>query len=249
MTDSRRPDGSYGPEYGPLPPEHEYAMYRHLSSRRRAPWPLQHGDGDYPGRILEQRLRREPFGLSRHPLQPYAPFRIRHANGGGGPRHRREDPGLTDEEFREAMDQLRKQEYRPSNPQKKRHHWTGSARAGAPPAVTEEEKACTICLETFLVEEQVVVTPCNHMFHQGCIAPWVKSHGTCPVCRSALCERRNAVTGNINSSRRNAVTGNINSSSSNGEDGEVDLDLVAMMRAMEEAFSRFRLSDFMSYHH
>jgi len=44
MTDRRRPDGSYGPEYGPLPPEHEYAMYRHLSSRR-TPWLLHHGDG------------------------------------------------------------------------------------------------------------------------------------------------------------------------------------------------------------
>jgi hypothetical protein len=152
------------------------------------------------------------------------------------PRHRREDPGLTDEEFREAMDQLRKQEYRPSNPQKKRHYRTRSARAEAPPAVTEEEKACTICLETFLAGEQVVVTPCNHMFHQGCITPWVKGHGTCPVCRSALCERRNAVAGNINSSN-------------DGEDGALDLDLLAMMRAMEEAFSRVRLSDFMSYNH
>jgi hypothetical protein len=152
------------------------------------------------------------------------------------PRHRREDPGLTDEEFREAMDQLRKQEYKPSHPQKMRHHRTRSARAEAPPAVTEEEKACTICLETFLAGEQVVVTPCNHMFHHGCITPWVKGHGTCPVCRSALCERRNAIPGNINRSN-------------DGEDGALDLDLLAMMRAMEEAFSRVRLSDFMSYHH
>lgn len=45
MTDRRRPDGSYGPEYGPLPPEHEYALHRHLSSRRRAPWPLHHMEG------------------------------------------------------------------------------------------------------------------------------------------------------------------------------------------------------------
>ncbi|CAN6224181.1 unnamed protein product [Urochloa humidicola] len=234
MTDGRRSDGSYGPEYGPLPPEHEYAMYRHLSSRRRAPWPLHYGDGDYPGRILEQRLTREPFGLSRHPLHPYAPFRIRYANGGSGSgtgmtMQRREEPGLTDEEFREAMHQLRKQEYRPSNPQKKRHHRTRNARAEAPPAVTEEEKACTICLETFLAGEQVVVTPCNHIFHQGCIAPWVKGRGTCPVCRSGLCKRRNATAGSANSSN------------GEGDDGEVDLDLVAMMRIMEEAFSRFRL--------
>ncbi|KAF8743874.1 hypothetical protein HU200_013515 [Digitaria exilis] len=237
MTDGRRPDGSYGPEYGPLPPEHEYGLYRHLSSRRRAPWPLHHIEEDYPGRILEQRLRRGPSGLPRHPLQLYAPFRIRHANVSGGstiPRQRPEDPVLTDEQFREAMDQLRRQEYRPPNPHQKIDHQTRSARAEAPPAVTEEERACTICLETFLAGEQVVVTPCNHIFHQGCIAPWVKGHGTCPVCRSAFCKRRNTVAGNINSS-------------SNGEDGDVDLDLLGMIRAME-AFSRVRLFDFMSYH-
>lgn len=76
--------------------------------------------------------------------------------------------------------------------------------------------------------EQVVVTPCNHIFHQGCITPWVKGHGTCPVCRSSFCD----------------VAGNINSSS-DGEDGEVDLDLLGMIMAMEV----FRPSDFMSYHH
>ncbi|XP_062198575.1 E3 ubiquitin-protein ligase RDUF1-like [Phragmites australis] len=241
MTDGRRPDGSYGLEYGPLPPEHEYALHRHLPSRGRAPWPL-HYHGDYPGRLLDQRLRREPFGFPRHPLQPYVPFRIHHVNGGGGgvatvnPRRRRESPGLSNEEFRKAIDQLSKQEYRPSNPQKKRGGrgtlQTRSARAEAPAAVTEEEKSCTICLETFLPGEQVLVTPCNHMFHQGCITPWVKWHGNCPLCRFALCERRNTVAGDINSS--------------NGEDGRVDLDVMA--RAMEESLSRVRLSDLMSYH-
>lgn len=156
------------------------------------------------------------------------------------PRPRRENPGLTDDEFRKAMEQLKKQTFRPPNPQKtgtsKRGgrgiFHTGSATTEATPN-TEEEKACTVCLETFLPGEQVVVTPCNHMFHEGCITPWMKEHGNCPVCRFALCERRNIVADTINS---------------DGEDSAADLDLLAMMRAMQEAFSRVTLSNIMPYH-
>ncbi|KAG8056485.1 hypothetical protein GUJ93_ZPchr0002g25757 [Zizania palustris] len=239
----RLPDGSYGPEYGPQPPEHEYAMYHHhRPSRGRAPWPLYHGR-DYPGRPLEQRMRREPLGLSRPPLQPFVPLRILHVNGGGSGSStgiQPENPELTDAEFKKAMEQLKKQAYRPSIPQKttaskrggRDPFHTKSARSEPPPNKMEEEKACTICLETFLPGEQVVATPCNHIFHQGCISPWVKGHGNCPMCRFSLCER-------------NAISDN-----SHSDDGEVevDLDLLEMMRAMEEAFSRVTFSNFMPYH-
>ncbi|KAK3133138.1 hypothetical protein QOZ80_6AG0532860 [Eleusine coracana subsp. coracana] len=145
-------------------------------------------------------------------------------------RRSQENTGLTDDEFREAMDQLRKQKYVPSNPYKKRGDGRAMTqyRTDAPPPAAPEEKTCTICLETFVPREQVVLTPCNHMFHPGCLTPWVKGHGNCPVCRYALCERRNVV----------AV---------HGDYSDVDLDLLEMMRTMEEAFSRVRLSDFMSH--
>ncbi|KAF7307137.1 RING-type domain-containing protein [Mycena indigotica] len=56
------------------------------------------------------------------------------------------------------------------------------------------EKDCAICQEQFKLEtedpdEQIVVTlPCtaHHSFHEPCILPWLKSSGTCPVCRHAL---------------------------------------------------------------
>jgi len=54
------------------------------------------------------------------------------------------------------------------------------------------EKDCAVCKEQFQTEtedpdEQIVVTlPCNHPFHEPCILPWLKSSGTCPVCRHAL---------------------------------------------------------------
>ncbi|PIL31475.1 hypothetical protein GSI_06177 [Ganoderma sinense ZZ0214-1] len=51
------------------------------------------------------------------------------------------------------------------------------------------EKDCAVCKEQFKLEtedpdEQVVVTlPCQHPFHEPCIIPWLKTSGTCPVCR------------------------------------------------------------------
>ncbi|GJE89609.1 E3 ubiquitin protein ligase [Phanerochaete sordida] len=54
------------------------------------------------------------------------------------------------------------------------------------------EKDCAVCKEQFQLntedpDEQVVVTlPCKHPFHEPCIMPWLKSSGTCPVCRHQL---------------------------------------------------------------
>lgn len=53
----------------------------------------------------------------------------------------------------------------------------------------EDGKNCAICLEEFEPRQIVMLTPCNHMFHEECIVPWVKSHGQCPVCRFAICDR------------------------------------------------------------
>ncbi|KIP11110.1 hypothetical protein PHLGIDRAFT_114777 [Phlebiopsis gigantea 11061_1 CR5-6] len=54
------------------------------------------------------------------------------------------------------------------------------------------EKDCAVCKEQFQLgtedpDEQIVVTlPCKHPFHEPCIMPWLKSSGTCPVCRYQL---------------------------------------------------------------
>ena len=51
---------------------------------------------------------------------------------------------------------------------------------------------CAVCKDQFQLgtenpDEQIVVQlPCKHSFHQPCILPWLKSSGTCPVCRYAL---------------------------------------------------------------
>ncbi|KAG9314122.1 hypothetical protein JVU11DRAFT_4905 [Chiua virens] len=88
-------------------------------------------------------------------------------------------------------------------------HLAETSTAGRPVAATDEivsnlarevltegspllERDCAVCKESFKLDvedpdELVVVTlPCKHPFHEGCILPWLKSSGTCPVCRYAL---------------------------------------------------------------
>ncbi|XP_024012984.1 E3 ubiquitin-protein ligase ATL4 isoform X2 [Eutrema salsugineum] len=50
----------------------------------------------------------------------------------------------------------------------------------------EEDKRCSVCLEDFEPKETVMLTPCQHMFHEECIVPWLKSKGQCPLCRSVI---------------------------------------------------------------
>ncbi|KDO20824.1 hypothetical protein SPRG_13639 [Saprolegnia parasitica CBS 223.65] len=50
------------------------------------------------------------------------------------------------------------------------------------------ETECSICLvpfsrDDFEVPGVVVETQCTHVFHQGCIAEWIETAATCPICR------------------------------------------------------------------
>ncbi|KFK34802.1 hypothetical protein AALP_AA5G195200 [Arabis alpina] len=48
---------------------------------------------------------------------------------------------------------------------------------------TEDELTCSVCLEQVNVGEIVRTLPCLHQFHAGCIDPWLRQQGTCPVCK------------------------------------------------------------------
>ncbi|QCD95506.1 nucleolysin TIA-1/TIAR [Vigna unguiculata] len=46
---------------------------------------------------------------------------------------------------------------------------------------------CSVCLSEFEENESLRLLPkCNHAFHLPCIDPWLKSHATCPLCRSTI---------------------------------------------------------------
>lgn len=96
------------------------------------------------------------------------------------------------------------------------------------------ERDCAVCKEQFSLgtedpDEQVVVTlPCKHPFHDGCITPWLKSSGTCPVCRHQLIpqpEHHPPEPGSSSSSSRpgspGRQSGNAGSSGQGGSGGGV----------------------------
>lgn len=137
------------------------------------------------------------------------------------------------------MKRLKKQVYQATNPSKakkgSRRGLFGGARSTKKEAEAEAEverkeeegRECSICLEAFVANEQVVVTPCKHMFHGDCITPWVKSHGKCPICRLSFCERNTRNTNNINNA----------GDTMEQQDQELALQVLLLVRAMEEAFN------------
>ncbi|RLN12952.1 hypothetical protein C2845_PM09G15160 [Panicum miliaceum] len=67
----------------------------------------------------------------------------------------------------------------------------GASAIAALPAYSYEKKAggdeCAVCLGELQRGEVVKQLPaCAHLFHDGCIDAWLRSHVTCPVCRSLV---------------------------------------------------------------
>ena len=46
-----------------------------------------------------------------------------------------------------------------------------------------EDDQCVICIEMFFPGESLVVLPCFHRFHPGCIENWFKNNVICPIDR------------------------------------------------------------------
>ncbi|ELR06178.1 hypothetical protein GMDG_07833 [Pseudogymnoascus destructans 20631-21] len=49
--------------------------------------------------------------------------------------------------------------------------------------------SCSVCIESFVENENVRILPCSHIYHQRCIDPWLLNlSSTCPLCRKPLQE-------------------------------------------------------------
>ncbi|KAL5732161.1 RING-type E3 ubiquitin transferase [Ranunculus cassubicifolius] len=195
-------------------------------------------------RLFEDRVRTGPYGLNRFPSHPFSPVRIIFLDRENSPevvnpnlqqfiqesprRIRGEwnrnlssstddETNLTRDEQNKAVNKLKKQVYNPY-PKNKNNNWSLYYRDSKLEHQDDDGKSCAICLEDFEPREEVVTTPCKHMFHEECILRWVKSNGQCPVCRHVIIEKKKEQT--------RAASSNSNSSH----------DLISLIRAMEEAF-------------
>mgnify|MGYP001488976592 CR=1 FL=1 len=45
---------------------------------------------------------------------------------------------------------------------------------------------CGICMDENAPTVDLIQTECSHVFHKGCLRPWLQRKRTCPMCRSAL---------------------------------------------------------------
>ncbi|KAM0888172.1 hypothetical protein ACQ4PT_028522 [Festuca glaucescens] len=61
----------------------------------------------------------------------------------------------------------------------------------SPERSTEEEQAveaeCSICISALVAGDKVkALPPCGHRFHPDCVDDWLRSHPSCPLCRTIL---------------------------------------------------------------
>ena len=47
----------------------------------------------------------------------------------------------------------------------------------------EKDARCAVCLADYEEDDEVMLLECEHGLHAECMRGWLKSHGSCPICR------------------------------------------------------------------
>lgn len=53
-------------------------------------------------------------------------------------------------------------------------------------SISLDQEDCSVCLEHFVVGQQLICLPCKHRFHPNCLTPWLELHAKCPYCRAKV---------------------------------------------------------------
>jgi E3 ubiquitin-protein ligase RNF115/126 len=52
--------------------------------------------------------------------------------------------------------------------------------------IVDKKDICTICVNSFELDENINELECKHLFHTSCLSEWVKYKSDCPVCRHCI---------------------------------------------------------------
>ena len=81
---------------------------------------------------------------------------------------------------------------------------------------------CSICTENFVEDKsQVIITPCNHIFHPECIKPWIENNilePKCPNCNFNILEKpKKIIVKSINNNIKDNIKDSIRSLENAGD--------------------------------
>uniref|UniRef100_A0ACD5T9P6 Uncharacterized protein n=1 Tax=Avena sativa TaxID=4498 RepID=A0ACD5T9P6_AVESA len=70
---------------------------------------------------------------------------------------------------------------------------TRSTNGGAEEEQAAVEAECSICISALAAGDKVkALPPCGHCFHPDCVDAWLRSHPSCPLCRTLLLPKATA---------------------------------------------------------
>lgn len=52
--------------------------------------------------------------------------------------------------------------------------------------ISDKNTQCTVCMDNIDLNQTIVQTQCNHIFHSKCLDNWVKYKSDCPICRKKI---------------------------------------------------------------
>jgi E3 ubiquitin-protein ligase RNF115/126 len=66
----------------------------------------------------------------------------------------------------------------------------------------EMKAECSVCMDDVHLDDEVVVLPCTHWFHEACASAWLSEHNTCPICRTGITISEDTTNQSTSSPRR-----------------------------------------------
>ncbi|KAG8184272.1 hypothetical protein JTE90_001089 [Oedothorax gibbosus] len=52
--------------------------------------------------------------------------------------------------------------------------------------ILEDGLDCSVCLQRLELHTRATQLPCNHVYHETCIGPWLEMRASCPTCREKV---------------------------------------------------------------